>query len=294
MNRLTGALNDFQFGKVLGTIRNLEHEGNLVMFKVLGRDITDPKVRAVAADNANVLTSFARSAIRADRRNLENTLLTSPSMTRARVKTITDMAKLLSPRASVEERIVAASMITSTYGIYTVLGKYVNDLIGVGGEYESDPSKPGYGVVTTRFTNKVGQNIKIDIVPQDSVKRAFAQSIRILSDPATDKAELRKAWERVAIGSGSIVPRSVLGFGFGIGYEKGKGYRYGDMSPEAAAWSAAPYPPILDNVGGTNTPLETGLTAFGFSNYPAESSGGSSRARPVRAPRPTRPTRPSR
>jgi len=292
--RQLNALNELQFGKILGGIRQIDHEGNLAIYKLLGRDITDPKVRAIAADNANTLTSFARSAVDVNRRNIENTLLTSPSMTRARFKSIVDMAKLLSPsrNVSIEERINAATMIAGTYVVYATIGKWVNDQIGVA-DFELDPAKPNFGVITSQFKDKQGRNIKIDIIPQDAVERAFAQSIRALTDPSIDDLQAQRAWERVLLGSGSIVTRGVGALGFRTGYEAGEGYKYGNLSGSGIAQTFNPLPPVAREVGGSNTPLETGLSFLGVSNYPTESSG-SSRARPSRAPRPSRPKRPTR
>ncbi len=284
ITRALDGLNNVQFKNVLGTIRDLDHEGNLVMLKMLGRDIQNPAVRAQAAENANTLTSFARSALSGARRNAEGVLLTSPSMTRARINTILQMAKLVTPRASVEQRIMAASMIVSTYVTYTAAAKWLNDQIGTK-DMETDPSKTGYGMIQSKFIDpKTGRNMLIDVVPQDSVERAFAVSIRALADPAVDDAAAQRAWERVMLGSSSIVPRIGLAAGFRTGYEPGKGYSYGNLSRNGVLESFLPVPPAVTNAATGAGPLEQGLGAVGVSAYPENASkSGSTGVRPVSA-----------
>lgn len=265
---LTDKLTKVQFENVLGTFRNLDHEGNLVMLRALGRDIQNPRVRAQAASNANTLSSFAEQALTAGRRKFEGRALTSPSMSRARVRSIVDMAKLITPRASVEQRIMAASMIASTYAIYATVGQWLNDQIGIG-EMELDPSKLGFGVIKSRFTNDEGKNIMIDIVPQDSVERAFALSLRALQDPEVTALDAQRAWERVILGSGSLATRGVTAGAFRTGFEPGKGYSYGQLSPQGIAQSVLPIPPIGQNLMEGSSALELGLGEFGISAYPA-------------------------
>lgn len=266
---LSEKMTDIQFTSVLGTLREIDHEGNLVLLKLLGRDISDPAVRAQSAAMANHATSAAQSALRRARSTKESILLTSPSMTRARVANIVDMAKLITPSASPEQRIIAATTILGTVMSTVAIGKAVHDAFGEPtADFIMDPSLPGFGTVTTRFKDAKGRNIVIDLIPQDAVDRAVATSVRAIAE--LDPETAAKAWAKVAIGSSSIVGRGI-GELFNTGYEPGRGYRFGDIDTdlEARAQRLSPLPPGVqsatqEGLGVIQTPLE----GIGISNYP--------------------------
>lgn len=258
-------MSEWQFGSVLGGIRNAAYEGDLVMAHLLGQDITKASVRKAAAANANAIGSFAEGALRKSRAQKEGVAFLSAPMTRARVAQIAQMANLLKPTASPTERILAATTIISTVGYTLAVGKLLNDYIGVG-DFEFMPDKPGFGQITTA-TGRV-----IDVVPQDSVERAFAKSIAAIlqEDPQT----AAEAWGNVAIGSAGPAPRIAAG-AFGVGYEEGRGYRYGDMGGDlkGRVLNLAPIPPLVksaaqDKLDPIGTPLDfVGVTNFEESAY---------------------------
>lgn len=279
IDKVVVASNNFQFSTILGTLRNADYEGNLVMLKLLGRDIENPLVRSQAAANANHLSGFANGALKRGRATAEGIALTSSSMTRARIAQVADLAKLVDPRGikvkgyrlkggpSAEQRIMAALGIVSTVGYTLAVGKLLNDRIGIT-DFIFDPSLPGFGTITT------ADGRTHDFVPQDSVERAFAKSIRAIAEmDENTAANVAKAWGNVLIGSSSIVARAPAA-GFGVGYQPGRGYRYGDwgdgMSGGEKAAALLPIPPIGTDIATQGlSPVGTTETFVGIGNYPA-------------------------
>jgi hypothetical protein len=265
---------EFQFSTVLGNLRQIIYEGDLMMAKAAGQDITNPAVRFRAAENANHITSFSRSATKATRRATEELLFTSPSMNRARVARINDMAKLLGPTTPPDERLFAASMIFSNVLMTMAVGKLIYDQIGVG-EFTIDPSDPNYGKITTAATNDKGQNLVVDYLPQDSIQRAFAQSIRAIMD--ADPQQVAEVWARAGISGGSPVSRPAA-TGLGFSYDPGSGYNIFDY-PESAASAVAgmiPIPPIAQSLlRGETGAIEMGSEAIAVPTYPESPSAAS-------------------
>lgn len=268
-------LTQWQFDDVLGGWRNLVFEGDLAMARWAGEDIANPLVRARAADNANHITSFARLATDASRRKLEGRVFTSPAMNRARVARVVDMAKLLSPTTNKQERLYAASMIASNMVALTGIGYALFEAIGVG-EFEWDPSKPGYGKFTTRWKNASGQNYIIDFIPQDSVSRALSQSLRVIAEGSPQ--ELDNIWARAGIGA--LGPVARIGAGaFGFSFDPEGGYRIGEYpdSPMDAVAEFAPIPPVASGALRGNDAVEVGSDVIAvpmFAESPSQAAAG--------------------
>lgn len=278
-------MTEFQFGTVLGGVRNAAYEGNLMLIHVAGMaadrfklpgnfDIADPVVRQTAASFANNVGSSALPALRGNRNVAERILVTSNRMMRSRVNHITLAAKLLTPQASAAERVLAATTIASSMFYTLAFAKFVNEIYGLT-DYEFDPSKPGFGLITVESPTG-GEPRIIDTVPQDSTTRAFAKSIRILAENE-DPALIAEAWARVYYGSASIIGRVPTTM-FGYGYEPGVGFRSGDMTREGQIRSLAPIPPVFSFL------YEEGLESFGLAleavgvgNFPEGSYGKANR-----------------
>ena len=244
-------------------MRNAAYEGDLVMLHLLGRDITDPLVRARAARNANHIGSAARPALRSSRRELEDIAITSARMTRARFANINEMGKVLTA-GNAEDRILAAMTITSAVGYTLIFGQYMNNLIGAG-EFEWDPTEGGFGTITT-----AGGRV-IDMVPQDSVVRAFARSIDEIKNGDPEAAA--QAWAKVYLGSASIVgriPPALAGFGF----EPGAGFRFGDLTRTGTILNLAPLPPVLNRTLAEGwDAMGTALDSVGIGNFEESAFG---------------------
>lgn len=262
-SRISDASTRAQYDVLAANLGDLIHEGNLVIDRIIGRrDITNPVVRARSAENANNLIAFGRNAINGNRRAAEGFLVTSASQTRARFGRILDSyVKLANPKSSVEERLHAASMIASQYLVYNTLMQYINDKIGIG-EIELDPSKGGYGIITTNWKDKDGNNVQLPVINNDSVQRAFARSIRVLADAKeNDKSQkILEQWEKTALGVAGPVIKDVAAGGFGMGYVPGVGYKFGTMTPSERFTSVLPLPataqPLIRGEGFGATGLE--------------------------------------
>lgn len=261
-------LNDIQFDWILGNLRNLNYEGNLVLAHLARQDITDPRVRAAAAGFANNASSFAPKALDATRAQFEKGFILSPSMRRAQFGIITKVAKGLT-MGTPTERLLAATTITAWAGSLLVVGKLLNDYIGIE-EFQWDPSKPGFGRITTGLTNSKGQHIVIDLFPQEQVMKAIAGSARALAEG--DPMDAAKAWGNLGVMSMSPAARPVVGGAAGIGYEPGKGVRYGDLNKNVGLkgrlLNAAPIPPFFQSLVTESLPMGArGAEFSGFNTY---------------------------
>ncbi len=250
LSAVTEALNQLQFGVILTGMRNLTFEGNLVMAHLLGRNLQDAKTIATLADSANAITSFAWTALRAGRATAERTLLISPSMTRAQVSRVLQMAKIISPTATATERMVAASMISS-WALFTLgVGKLVNDHVGVG-EFIFDPTKPGFGLINLR------NGRTINLFPQATLVKAIGKSFTAIMEGDPDLA--KRAWISMGVGRASVVG-SAVGLIFDTGYQPGVGFRVGDLpsTTKSVLLNLAPIPPVIEEV------ITSGVSAFGI------------------------------
>jgi len=135
---LTKAQFDFLMYRAL---RQPIYEGNLLLLKTAGQDINDPAVRRAAARMANSVTSAAPQATNSSRRAFEGGFMNSAQFTRAQGDLLLGYTKLINPKATRAERIVAAttlgSMVSSIWLAQQLLG---NDL-------EIDPTDPDFGKV---------------------------------------------------------------------------------------------------------------------------------------------------
>src|SRR3990172_7081143 len=210
------ALTNFQFGKVLGSIRNLNHEGNLVLAKMVGQDVMDPKVRYAAAMFADSNTSYWKPALKAQRAAAEKAAILSPPMLRARIAQILQVGKLVSPASSPTERMLAATAIASWGASTLATGKLVTDYFG--GEIELDPSKPGFGMMKL-------PGMTMQVFPQLAVAKAVVRSFRALSEG--DVEGVGEAWLKLALSSSSP-PFRIFEAAAGLGYDPQRGWQIGD------------------------------------------------------------------
>lgn len=263
VGRFVDASSRFQFGTVLGGLRNLIHEGNLVSMHLLGEDITNPAVRATSAANANSATSWAPRALNADRALAESATLLTPSMRRAQVTQILQMGKILSPAATPVERKLAAMTILSLVGANLAVGKAVHDAIGIG-DYEFDPSKKGWGNITTKLIDPAtGLHLVVPVFPSEQIATTVLRSVRELHDG--DTTEAAKEWAKLFMGSSSPVLQAVEKAA-GYGYQPGRGYRFGDL--KGGLLNVLPLPPIFQSYfTGDLTPQTAPLEAAGFNPY---------------------------
>lgn len=263
--RVAERLTDFQFSTVLGNLRNMIHEGNLVIAHLAGEDVMNPAVRARAAAFANSSTSAAARAQRGTQAQAERGLLLSPSMRRAQASQLAQIGRLLSPKASRTDRVLAASTIASQ-GIYTLaVGKLLHDYFGVG-DFEYDPSKPRFGRITI---NIAGKNRTIDVFPQDQLQSALLKSIRLLAEE--EPLDAAEQWARIANNSASPPLQGFLK-SMGIGFDPRRGYQWGnygaDMSLMERFVTGSILPPIGQEAyleGGD--PAQLGLSGVGLTAF---------------------------
>jgi len=280
-------LTNLQFKHVLGNMRDITHEGNLVLSKLAGADITDPIVRQQSAKWANVATGAGTLAQRANRASLEKATLLSASMTRAQAQqggliirglnaymkdarylaTFGKVAKNLDASARVD-RVLAAATIVSTVGTTLGIGKLLNDWVGTE-PFDFDPSSKGFGYI------RLPDGTSVNLFSQMQIPKAFAQSLGVLKKDGvtqSDLGELGKIWGNLAQGRSS--PALRLGeAAVGIGYEPGRGYRYGDYMEGKSVGqrlvSQLPIPPLITQTQQDGlSPLNFAANATGVNAYP--------------------------
>lgn len=266
--QLVDKLTQFQFGTVLGTVRDTLYEGNLLLLHVLRRDIKNPKTRARAAEWANMLTGFSDTAQTGLRKKAERAFFISPGMTRAQFGEILAASKLLGPTSSADQRILAALAIASYATTWLAAGKLIDDYLGTG-EFEFDPSKPGAGTITLNLPG--APKTSIPFMANASLKRAIAQSIGVLA--GTNDQEIEDVWARYLTAREATAARGVVGLTTGRGYTP-EGRFTTDLSREDLMKSLIPAPPIVQSAvtEGLN-PAALTLETFGVSNYPQSNFG---------------------
>lgn len=253
-------LNKVGFDWTLGNIRDWAADGNLMLLKALGRDITDPRQRIIANTWANTNTGWARGAVRAARATREQGAALTPVMTRAQIKAITDLTKLIRPGVDASERIMAASVILTTVGSVVGIGKLINDEFGTE-EWVWNPSKRGFGDIRLR------NGRHINIIPQWQLRKALATSMKELAEG--DPKELKQTWATFGVGRASFPARLGLGAA-GVGFQPGEGVVTSGYKGDLL--SVAPIPPFAQDVArGELDPLKdklgAGLTFLGGNTY---------------------------
>ena len=260
-------LTEFQYGTVMGSLRNLIHEGNLTIAHLAGEDISSAVARNRLAPFANSATGAAEHALTRNRANVERALAMSPSLRRAQVNQIRAVAQAM-VTGTPQEKLVAAGVLFST-GVYTLaMGKYLNDHFGLG-DFEMDPSKPGFGYVTVP-NPRGGRAVSVDVFPQEQVLKYFGQAARALAEG--DPEDARTALAKLGLSSASWpVQKAAQAAGFGFDPVAG-GYRLGDygkgLTPGQRLWSLAPLPPVLsDLINGKWTEVTGPLGIVGLNAH---------------------------
>lgn len=235
------ALTNLQFNQILGRLRNTAYEGNLVLAHLARQDISNPAVRAAAAAKANADTSFAQLSVKRSRAAVEKAGLLSPSMTRAQVNTIHQVAKVFMPGTSGAERLMGSLTIIGAAGSLLAVGKALNDFVGTE-DFEFDPSKPGFGTVV------LPSGMKVRLFPQIAVVTGISKAVRHME--SLNKEGLNAATrDLVALGVGRSSPAvQMFAKSVGIGYDPGEGLKIGDLGEgKGVGWkvlNALPLPPI--------------------------------------------------
>jgi hypothetical protein len=272
-SKAAGAMSDLQFRHVMGFIRDLVQEGNLVLARVAGADIQNPAVRQNAMDWANAATSAGKLAQRAGRAQVERGGLLTPSMRRAQIQQIGQVVRGLTAGTRTDRVLAAATILSTTSAIYAAQ-KYINDWIGVD-DFEWNPGKPGFGDIT--FKDGTVWNI----FPQEQIAKAIARSIDVLATDGInedDWAAIGKEWGKVGMGSASPPLQSGMKAA-GYGYQPGEGYQFGNygegMNRTDRLLGTLPVPPTVsqlkeDGLGPISTPLSlAGGTVYQETDFAA-------------------------
>jgi len=255
-----------QFGHALTFVRLRMYEGNLILLKMVGKNIDDPAVRRMAAEWANSCTGASRGAMTRGRRALESISLTSVQMTRANLSVYGQLISQLSPKAGRMERLRAAVTLANlgayTYGIQYLFNSAFGD-----GPQEWIPGRSDWATIRIGGTT-------VPIMPQRSILRAMDKSIRIIEDyakeePDTSLSDIAKAWSQVAVGKGSPLVGAPLAGLFGIGFEPETGqFHVGDLSLKGRAMGIAPVPPLVEQIAFQERDVLSLTTAgLGFNPY---------------------------
>jgi len=279
-----------QFGLVLSPIRQMVYEGNLVALHLLNkvtfglaaRPISDPAVRRIAAEGANAISGASHGATFKGRRALEGTGLTSFSMVRAEINTLTQVAKIAFPpiitKVSREERVIGLMTLASfgamIYGISAALHQAFPDVFVEPPSFSAlDPRKGNFATLTYVVGGKTRH---VPMIPSRGLVRAIGKSIVALGgtdeafnaafelDPDTVLQEIRgmspeelsTIWAKFALSKPAPGVGGPVAAVSGIGYEEAKGGFQttpalpwqGGMSLEGRVLKLLPIPPILQSM----------------------------------------------
>lgn len=246
---ISDAATTIQFDGIMGALRSLAYEGNLWIADISGQDISNVAVRRTAFNNAEAITSGAKTAATANRSVAENALLTTAQMTRSQINRVMQMTKLVRPDATLAERQVAATMILSNVAFVGLVGTALNEAIGVG-DYELNPFKPGFGTITTKWKDEKGRNMQFNLMSQASTEKALVSTIKDALAVARGESEgggARDAWTKYGISRAAPLINSGLRMGLGVGY--GPGGRFSDdITPP---WDTGYGMPLNQRIGGS-------------------------------------------
>lgn len=253
-------LTDFQFDTVLGNLRKTIYEGNLVMAKLSGADITDPIVRQRAAEMANAATGAGKLAQRTGRANAEKAFALSASVRRAQIQQVGQVIKGLSHQ---DTALSSAMAIASSVGMTLAVGKLLSDYTDI--PFEMDPSKKGFGNI------RLPDGTTINPFSQEQIAKAFARSIRILAENPTDGKSVAEEWGKILVSSASPAIRPFLA-SVGVGIDQ-NGYHWGDLGQGQSfgqrLLNASPIPPLASSIIQNGvSPVRTPLEALGVNAYP--------------------------
>lgn len=263
----------------LDKVGALSYEGQMLINKVLhdipilgkflGGDILDPQVRRNIARHAATVRSSAMSPTGARRSGIERRGLLSGPMTRAQIN---EALTFFQDPTRPENRLAALNLIGGT-AIIAAAGKEIHDQLGAeGSTYDTDPFSPDFGVITTKFKNKDGLNIKISVMPQTSIPKGvlLAAGEAVSGDPQG----ALEAITRTSVGRTNVLPADILRLAPQIGYDN-KGFNI-DLPSSDALKASIPAPLSLQKQiieGDFTAPSliasQTGLTNYEESNYEA-------------------------
>lgn len=287
LSRVIGGMNDFQFRRVMGALGDYIHEGQLVMLKLTGSDITDPLVRQRSARWANSVTSAAKLSQRPGRAMVERAFPLSASMIRAQTEVIGGMMKMFMPGVARETRILAAATAFSYAASVMAIGKFLNDAIGTE-EFEFNPTKRGFGQI------RLSNGRVITPFPQTQLARLLLRSGRVIAEEGKgdqDAEVVAKAW--LNFGLGRMSPAlSMAAASAGVGFDSESGWRYGDLNEGKSWWEQArdnllPTPPMAEHLIDEGLPtdrssaMNTAFETVGLSNF--QESEWSAREREIKA-----------
>lgn len=262
----TRAMTNLQFGRVMGTLRNINYEGNLAIARLAKANVHDPAVQARAAAFANSATSFSPQALDASRANFEKAWMLSPSMRRAQVAQLAQVAKGLTT-GSRTDRVLAASTILAYAGSLLAVGKVTNDYFGLE-PFEFDPSKPGFGRITIPNPGG-GRPLSVDMFPQMQVAKYVSQALRaVAEDPQGGWDEAGRAVAKLGMGSASsFVQLNLHAMGAGFDPVQGR-FTFGDYGKggfKEGLLTNLPIPPVVVDAGlGSKSYVEQALSFVGL------------------------------
>ena len=254
-----------QFGHALTAVRLRMYEGNLMVLRMVGRNIDDPAVRRMAAEWANSATGASRGPMVKGRRVIESIALTSVQMTRANLSVYGQLISQLSPAAGRMERLRAA-MTLANLGAYTYGLQYLFNSVFGDGPMEWRPGTSQWGTIRIGGTT-------VPILPQRSILRAIDKSVEILERYRTDEEDadlwdLAKVWSQVAVGKGSPlagIPLAIAGVGF---EPETSQFHVGGLSAKGRLVGVLPIPPIGEQIAfQERDALAITVAGLGFNPY---------------------------
>jgi hypothetical protein len=256
---LSGAIDKWtgiQYGTVLGNTRDLTAEGGLVISKLLGQNLDDPKVIEGWMDFANAVSGTSRGATRLGRAEIENTLATSSRITRSQFAMVGQLANTIRPGATATQRIAAWLGITNFMVTLGLVGWGINKAWGDDAEYNPLPwnkigwkdGKPVFERNPNWATTAINGR-RYSLIPQKSLMTMLwkvAEAGVGLDPDALGRAVSQYGFSRLTPG---LQPIPLIA---GFGYLPNSGFWAGSM-PTQQRFKALglPFLPILAQVAIT-------------------------------------------
>ena len=255
-------------------LRQPAFDGNLVILKMLGRDINDPSLQRTVARMTNAATSTAPLARNNTQRGVEGATLGSARFLRAQGDLLLAATKLINPKASLDERIVAMTAIVSVAASIAAARELAGERLDLN-PFRDGQFNPNFGNIT------LPDGTIVPFFQQKQLARTLAQSLTGLASAVQDKGDASAITDpliKFMINRQGPLPATFTRYA-GIGYDPqtnkyswpGKGPGFGS---EMDGWdklaNAVPIPVGLSGFirSSDATDLSRGLNVIGGGTYP--------------------------
>lgn len=259
---------NIQYGTLMSSVNEKIADGNVIMAKLAGRDVTDPMVLRDLMDNANAISGTSRGASRVGRAQIESNTFSSARITRSQSALLGQIVNIVRTGATAEQRMMGAATLAEFMVTIGVVGQVMSNTFG-DGSYALTPFKMQNGkpVYNGEWATVPIKGRRYSIIPQKSLAVAIAKTVAAMG--SGDFGAAGKAWAQYGVSR--VAPGvSDVPIALGFGFDSQKGFQAGTLSQDQRWRQMIPVPVSMKDMvtGGDNTSLRAiGENLVGLSSY---------------------------